>query len=273
MPLTPSLPTLLLRGLLAGLIAGVIAGGVAFVLGEPHVDAAIAIEEANSAAAEAHEHDGAGPLHDGAGHSHEATESAGHSHGDDAEVSRTGQKFGLFLATSLAGLALGAIFATVVFYLRRFIPLAGVPLALGLAGAGWLAIEAVPFFKYPANPPAVGDPDTINDRTLLWLGALVLGLAAVGIAGYVASLVRSGLVTVRIAAPLATFLVIVGLGYVLMPGVNEVPDDFPATLLWEFRISSLAVQATLWAALGLAFAFLTERSASTRESRVATSVG
>jgi predicted cobalt transporter CbtA len=267
-PLTPSLPTLLLRGLLAGLIAGVLAGGVAFLLGEPHVDAAIAIEEANSAATEAHDHDGAA-----AGHSHEATESAGHSHGDDAEVSRTGQKFGLFLATSLAGLALGAIFATAVFYLRRFIPLAGVPLALGLAGAGWLAIEAVPFFKYPANPPAVGDPDTINDRTLLWLGAVVLGLAAVGIAGYVASLVRSRLVTVRIAAPLATFLVIVGLGYVLMPAVNEVPEDFPATLLWEFRISSLAVQATLWAALGLAFAFLTERSASTRESRVASSVG
>ncbi|WP_068280367.1 CbtA family protein [Aldersonia kunmingensis] len=267
MPLTDTLPKLLLRGLLAGLIAGLLAGGVAFLLGEPHVDAAIAIEEAGSAAAEhdegaattEHHHDGAAT----APHSHEATEPEGHSHGDDALVSRTGQKFGLFLATSLAGIALGAIFATVIFYLRRFIPLAGIPLSMVLAGAGWVAIEAVPFFKYPANPPAVGDPDTINDRTLLWLGAVVLGLFAVVAAGYVATHLHSKLVTVRIAAPLVTFLVIVGLGYVLMPSVNEVPDDFPATLLWEFRISSITVQATLWTALGLAFAFLTERSTRT----------
>ena len=37
---------------MAGLIAGILAGGVAFVLGEPHVNAAIAIEEANSATGE-----------------------------------------------------------------------------------------------------------------------------------------------------------------------------------------------------------------------------
>lgn len=259
MPLSGTLPKLLLRGLLAGLIAGLIAGGVAFLLGEPQVDAAIAIEESQSAD---HHHNGAA-----AEHHHDAVEPAGHAHGDDATVSRSGQKLGLFLATSLAGIALGAIFATVIFYLRRFIPLGGVPLSSVLAGAAWVAIEAVPFFKYPANPPAVGDPDTINDRTLLWLGAVVLGLFAVVAAGYVATHLRSKLVTVRIAAPLATFGVIVGLGYLLMPGVNEVPDDFPATLLWEFRISSLTVQATLWTALGLAFAFLTERSSSNIETR------
>lgn len=246
--MTGTLKDLLIRGLLAGLIAGLLAGGVAFALGEPRVDAAIAIEEAG-AAAEAHDH---------------ATEApAAHSHGEEGEdplVSRDGQKGGLFLATALAGLALGAIFAAAANYARRFSSLSGPTLAITLATAGWLAIEAVPFFKYPANPPAVGDPDTINKRTLLWLAAVVLGLVAVAVAAYVSKLVREQLFTVKLIAPLGAFLAIVILGYVLMPGINEVGPDFPATLLWEFRLSSLATQATLWISLGLAFAFLTERA-------------
>ena len=236
---------LLLRGLAAGLIAGLLAGGVAFFIGEPHVDAAIAIEDA----AGGHSHDGA---------------VAGQSHGDEEAplVSRNEQKVGLFLATGLAGLALGALFAVVVHFARRYVNLRGSILAFAVAGAGWLAIELVPFFKYPANPPAVGDPDTINQRTWLWLATVVLGLAAIAVSVYVGKTVaRHQYLSVRIAAPVATFLVIVIAGYILLPGVNEVGDDFPASLLWQFRVSSLAIQATLWAALGLAFAFLTEHSA------------
>ena len=46
MPLNtaPGYIQLLLRGLLAGLIAGLIAGSFAYFAGEPHVDAAIAID-------------------------------------------------------------------------------------------------------------------------------------------------------------------------------------------------------------------------------------
>ncbi|WP_027500514.1 CbtA family protein [Rhodococcus sp. UNC363MFTsu5.1] len=260
MPLTGTFTNLLIRGLLAGLVAGLLAGAVAFVIGEPHINAAIAIEEAASAPAEEHTHDAATTdehPHDSGGAAEE-----GHSHGDDALVSRDGQRAGLFLATSLAGLALGAIFAAVAHYARRVTALSGPVLALALAGLGWLAIEAVPFFKYPANPPAVGDPDTINQRTWLWLASVVLGLFAVAVAAYVARLVAStGYLSVQVAAPLLAFLAIVAIGYVVLPGINEVGDDFPATLLWEFRISSLAIQATLWLALGLGFAFLTERAA------------
>lgn len=242
---------LLVRGLLAGLIAGLLAGAVAFTIGEPHVDSAIAIEEA------------AGE------HSHAEQAQATHSHDEEeALVSRDGQRAGLFLATGLAGLALGAIFATVLHYARRFTTLSGSALALGAAGLGWVAIEAVPFFKYPANPPAVGDPETINQRTWLWLASVVLGLAAVAVGIYVAKLVAAqSSLAVRVGAPILAFLVIVVLGYVLLPGINEVGDDFPAALLWEFRLSSLATQATLWLGLGLVFAFLTDRaSSSARES-------
>jgi hypothetical protein len=240
-PLQGTYGSLLLRGLLAGLLAGVIAGGVAFLLGEPHIDAAIAVEESAAAS--------------------ETT--AGHSHGDDeALVSRTGQKFGLFLATGLTGLAMGAVFATVAHYARRFSQLPAATFALVLAGAMWLGLAAVPFFKYPANPPAVGDPETINQRTWLWLAAVVLGFAAVLAAAYVRHLGARWTMTTRAAASLGAFLAVVTVGYLALPTMDEVGADFPATLLWQFRISSFATQATLWLALGLAFAFLTERARS-----------
>ncbi|WP_430330719.1 CbtA family protein [Rhodococcus sp. ACT016] len=251
MPLTGSLKSLLLRGILAGLVAGLLTGAVAFALGEPHVAAAIAIEES-------------APTSEAAPHEHaDPAATAGHSHSDSDEVlvSRDGQRAGLILATTLAGVAIGVIFGVVAHYARRHTAIAAPLPALGLAGAGWLAVEAVPFFKYPANPPAVGDPDTINQRTWYWLAALVLGLAAVAAAVYVAKLLASqGYWTVRLAASAATFLAIVTVGYLLLPTVNEVGEDFPATLLWQFRISSLATQATLWLSLGLAYAFLTERA-------------
>ncbi|WP_282780743.1 MULTISPECIES: CbtA family protein [unclassified Nocardia] len=240
MPLSGSLKTLLLRGLLAGLIAGLLAGTVGFLIGEPKVEAAIAIEEAQAAQ----------PHGDG----------GGHAHGDEEEalVSRTGQKFGQFLALGLAGMALGAIYAAVANVARRHTNSSGPRLALGLAAGGWLAIVAVPFFKYPANPPAVGDPETINDRTWLWVAVVLLGFAAVGVAVYVFELLRGRLETVRLIGATAAFVAIVAVGYIALPGVNEVADDFPASLLWEFRVASLSVTTTLWVALGLAFAALTE---------------
>lgn len=238
-PLTGGFGALLLRGLLAGLIAGLCAGAIAYLLGEPHINAAIALEEAASA------------------HAH--AEAAAHTHGDDALVSRAGQQVGLFLATGLGGMALGAILAAALHYARRLTALPGPTLALAASALGWLAIEAVPFAKYPANPPAVGDPETIAQRTWLWLAAVALGLAAVAAAVAVARLSRASGVA-RVAGPTAAFLAVAGLGVALLPTVNEVGPDFPASLLWEFRVASLATQATLWLVLGLAFAWLTERA-------------
>ncbi|MBF6468014.1 CbtA family protein [Nocardia beijingensis] len=253
MPLIGSLRTLLLRGLLAGLIAGLLAATVGYFVGEPKVDAAIAIEQAGSAGEHAH----AESPH---AHGEHAPSPGGHSHGDEEEplVSRGGQKFGQFLALGLAGLALGAIYASVAHFARRHTALTGPRLALALGVAGWAAIVAVPFFKYPANPPAVGDPDTINERTLLWVAAVVLGLVAVGAAVAVFTALRGQLPTFRLIGGVAAFVLVTTLGYILLPGVNEVSADFPATLLWQFRVASLAETATLWACLALGFAALSE---------------
>jgi predicted cobalt transporter CbtA len=235
---------LLVRGLIVGLFAGLLAGTVAYVLGEPRVDAAIAIEEA-------------------AGHAHT------HDHGDGTEpaaeeseplVSRDGQRAGLFLATSLYGVALGGLFAVAYTLLRRKVRTANDAYAvLGLAAAGFIGVVLVPFLKYPPNPPAVGDPGTITQRTITYLLTVVIGLLAVW-AGVALSrrTARYGEVA-RLAGGLAGLLVTIVAAYVILPRINEVPETFPATLLWQFRFASLGTQATLWLLLGFGYAATVDR--------------
>ena len=237
----PSYGAILVRGLLAGLIAGLLAGVFAYSTGESRIDAAIAIEEAAAAAAPAGEAD------DG--------------HHDEAAVSRAGQKGGLFLATALYGVAMGGLLATAYTLLRRRLRTPSDTRAVfGLAGAALLGIVLVPFVKYPANPPAVGDPATINQRTISWLAIVVIGLVAVWASVVAARSVRPAAPEwSRAVAALVGFLVVVAVGYVLLPSIDEVPDTFPPSLLWNFRLASLGTQVTLWTALGLAFAALLPR--------------
>ncbi|MFH9796435.1 CbtA family protein [Streptomyces virginiae] len=229
--------TLLVRGMLAGLLAGVAAFLVAYLLGESKVDAAIAIEEAAAA--------------------------AGHDHGGEAPVSRALQATaGLGTGVVLYGVALGGIAALVHCFalgrIGRFGPRAtAVVVTAGL----WVTVTLVPYFKYPANPPAVGDPDTAARRTALYLlmivltallaaGAVVLGRRlAPGLGNWNASLAAGG-----------GFVVAIGISYAVLPGVNEVPAGFPAALIWDFRLASLAIQTTLWTTFGLAFGFLADRA-------------
>ncbi|GAA0497473.1 membrane protein [Paractinoplanes deccanensis] len=229
---TPGYGALLLRGLLAGLVAGLLAGCFAYAFGEPHVDAAIAIEEATT---------------------HADPTAAGHH--DEELVSRDGQKGGLFLATALYGAAMGGLLATAYTLLRRRLRTpSDTRAALSLAGAALLGIVLVPYAKYPPNPPAVGNPATIDQRTISYLAILVIGLVAVW-ASVVAA--RTQHAEWRQATAAVTgFLVVVVVGYVLLPTVDEVPDTFPAGLLWNFRIASLGTQVLLWTALGLTFAAL-----------------
>nr|BFE72314.1 hypothetical protein GCM10020092_056150 [Actinoplanes digitatis] len=118
----------------------------------------------------------------------------------------------------------------------------------------------VPFVKYPANPPAVGNPATINQRTIGYLSIVVIGLVAVWAGVLAARSPREGSPEwLRAVAAVAAFVIVVAIGYVLLPSIDEVPDTFPASLLWDFRIASLGTQATLWTALGLAFAALLGR--------------
>lgn len=118
----------------------------------------------------------------------------------------------------------------------------------------------MPFLKYPANPPAVGNPDTIGERTALFFLmvalSVLLAVAAVIIGRRLAPRLGNWNATVAAAAG---FVLLIGLAYAFLPSFDEVGKDFPAGLLWEFRLSTLAVQVTLWCVFGVVFGYLTER--------------
>jgi hypothetical protein len=65
------------------------------------------------------------------------------------------------------------------------------------------------------------------------------------------------------------FVAIVGMGYSILPN-NTDPIQVPATLLWNFRMLSVATQLLLWGTLGVTFGLWVEWSARTAASTAAT---
>jgi hypothetical protein len=225
----------LIHGLIAGFLAGVAAFLVAHQVGEPNVNAAIAIEEAGAAAEHMH------AVADSA-----ATEEA-------VPVSRAIQStVGLGAGTLAVGTALGGLLALVAAgamgRLGRFSP--GQSTAV-VAALGLLSFTLVPFLKYPASPPAVGNPDTIGSRTGLYFGFLAISVVAAIAATVLAQRVWRGSGTyAAVVAGGAAYLAIVGIVAAVMPSVNEA-GAFPAGTLWSFRVSSLLTLVTLWTTLGV----------------------
>ncbi|MBO8194075.1 CbtA family protein [Streptomyces oryzae] len=245
----PLLP-LLGRGLAAGGIAGLASGLFSLLLAEPLMDRAIRLEEKRSAAEAAHSH---------AGHS-------GHSHAAEAEeiFSRGTQHLGLVVTAVVAGLAIGVFFTLAHALVHRSAARddgRGWQRAMGLAGAGFLALSLLPALRYPANPPGVGDSGTVAERQGLWLAALVIGVLGMVLAHQVHQrLGRAGHgLPVRQLGAAAAVVATLGALF-LLPG-NPDPVPVSATLLWDFRVLSLAGHLVLWAVLGAAFAAPALRSA------------
>lgn len=234
---------ILVRGMIAGLIAAVFAFGFASIIGEPQIEQAITFEQLSG------------------GHAH-GTQVAAGADPEDEVVTRTMQST-IGLATGLAMLAVayGGIFAIVyALALGRVGSLGERGTALLVSMALFVALFAVPFLKYPATPPAVGDPETITRRTLLYVSMMLVG--AVATTG--ALLMRRRLVRTEGAwnAALlagAAFIAVVAAAYLLLPPVNEI-GAFPADTLWRFRVASFGMQLVLWSAIGLSFGILSERA-------------
>lgn len=260
----------LLLGMIAGLIAGVLAFGIGKVWGEPPVAAAIAIEEAGSAAETTAEHT-AEHTGEPAGHTHDhatttatttaaEAEPAGHSHGDEAGISRETQAgVGLLTGMAVFGAGLGGLFALVFGFVQgRVSGMGAQATSAVMAALGYVSVVLVPFLKYPANPPAVGHGETIGLRTQMFFVMMALSLIAMVIAVAVArggnERWRGGILGG------AVYLVLVTLAGQVLPAINEVPAGFPGDLLWQFRTISLVIQAVLWAAIGLIFGQLVHRA-------------
>ena len=230
------LRNLLICGLIAGLCGGLLATGFARLAGEAPIDRAIAFESAKAKAAGEHQE---API-----------------------VSRTLQKsLGLLTAAVVYGLALGGLFA-IAFAAAygRVIRASPARTSILLAAFAFVAIYLVPFVKYPANPPSVGDPDTIGRRTALYLIMILISLLAA-----VAAVQLRAVLAKRWSASTATLLA--GAGYLVvvvvagwaLPSVQEVPRTFPAVTLFRFREASVGMQAVLWTTIGLVFAGTAQR--------------
>jgi len=244
--------SLLWRGMIVGFIAALLSFGLLKVVGEPAVDRAIAFESAMDEAKAKAEHDAAVAK----------GETPPPPEADYEIVSRPTQAgIGLFTGVTTYSIAFGGLFslAFAICYGRMgdFSPRLTAAL---LALSGFLAVYAVPILKYPANPPSIGNPDTIGLRTAIYFGMIVLSLASM----IAAWNVRNRLVD-QLGAWNATlvgaavFLVAVVIFALVMPPLDEVPQGFPAVVLWQFRMASLGAQAIMWTMLGLGFGAWVQR--------------
>jgi Probable cobalt transporter subunit (CbtA) len=237
---------LVLRGLIVGIVAGLLAFGWAKVFGEPAVDTAIGFEAAQDEAKAA------------------AAVAAGKPAPEDDPVifSRAVQSgLGLLTGMVVTGAALGCLFAVLFAFANGRVGRLGPgPTAALLALFGLLSVYIVPALKYPANPPSVGEPDTIKYRTGLYFLMMAISIAStLGALRLRRSLVaRLGSWNGSLLA-LGAYLVVLAAVFVLLPGVNEVPANFPAVTLWNFRIASLGIQTVLWGTIGVMFGYVGSR--------------
>lgn len=241
-----SIHHLIIRGMLVGIVAGLLAFGFAKIFGEPQVDRAIAFESAEAKAK------GEAP--------------------DEELVSRQVQaSIGLLTGVVVYGSALGGLFAIAfAFCYGRFTKLSVKSSAALIALLGFVAIYVVPYLKYPANPPSVGEPATIGMRTGLYFSMIAISLIAMLAAVSLKRLSekRLGRWNATVAGGIA-FLVLIGIAQLALPSINEVPAEFPASTLWQFRVASLGIQAVLWTVIGLLFGELTDRSVRGNATRSA----
>ncbi|HSS26038.1 MAG TPA: CbtA family protein [Mycobacterium sp.] len=243
---------LIARGLLAGTIGAVLAFVFTHLCAEPVIGRAIAFEDGRTDAENAH---------------------GVHEHGAELFTRGVQANAGLGFGVLVFGVAMGALFAVlfcvVAARARHIGPQA---LSVMLAAGAFVAVYLVPFVKYPPNPPAVGQGDTIGARTgwylVLVLMSVVLAIAAVWLARRLAA--RLGAWNGWLLAA-GAYLVAITVVMVLLPTVDETPEPlrdasgaiiypgFPADVLYEFRLLSLGTQLVLWVSIGLVFATLAGR--------------
>jgi hypothetical protein len=236
------------RGLAAGLLAGLLAGAFALLVGEIPVREAIRLEEQAAAAASADDP----------------------ASNDEPLVDRSTQQALLPVATAIVGSAFGGLFGLAWTFVRRRIrDTSDWRASLKLGAAAWGAVALVPGLKYPANPPAVGDPSTIGSRSVWFLGAIGIGLAAAGLLWWFARWQESRGTddAVRQTSVALAALVLFGLAYTLLPA-NTDPIEIPARLLWDFRLAAMATQLLLWGGIAVGFGWLAHRASIGRHAEL-----
>ena len=211
--------------LFSGCLAGAIHGLANLAIVEPYLDEAIGIENQNLFAS--------------------GEEEDTPQFWVEYESYRYWQKGGQVLAGAILGTSVGSLFGIVYAYSRNSLP-AGNDLkkTFVLAGIMWFTIYFIPFLKYPANPPTVGDPDTVVLRAILYLSFIAIsGFGAVGFYRLYKKLQSRK----KIAAIIG-YAVFMSIVFVLMP---PNPDEVtaPMDLVNGFRTMSVIAVSIFWISL------------------------
>ena len=222
--------TFIFVSLLSGVIAGVILAGVNYFVAEPFIDQTIGIEVDNSIAS--------GEVVDF----------------DELSSYRVWQKEGTFAAGAFLGLTYGAILGIVYVISRKYLPSSDDrKKALILAAIMCLSLYVVPFIKYPANPPAVGDPETIGLRDSLYtIYQLASGLIALGVSILMYNLRRISYI--KYVIPII-YLGLVASIYAIFPAN---PDEItaPMDLVNAFRAVTFGTMVMFYLVLGAIFGIM-----------------
>lgn len=234
--------TFIFISLLSGVLAGLILAGVNLFVVEPYIDQAIGIEVNNSIAS--------GEVIDQ----------------NELNTYRVWQKEGTFVAGALLGLTYGAILGIVYVVSRKFLPTSDDrKKAIILAAVLCLSLYIIPFIKYPANPPAVGDPETIVLRENLYVGfQLASGLITLGLCALWYKFRKIN--NIKFLIPifyggLVTFI------YAIFPAN---PDEISLSmdLVNAFRAVTVATMIMFWIVLGTIFGIIWSRFKSHEPTRI-----
>ena len=225
----------LVVALISGAIAGTILGFVNLALVEPYLDKAIGIEVQNSIS----EGEEVNPV--------------------EHNNYRLWQKGGEIAAGTILGMAFGSLLGMVFVFGRRIIPSgSNIKKALVLSGIVWLVIFLVPAIKYPANPPTVGDPDTINYRQSLFISfILISGFTALGLAILYTKMKKSKVSIKFLTVSVIYAIIMTGAFLVVPPNPDEITA--PMDLVNGFRIMSMLTITVFWIILGITFGLIWEK--------------
>lgn len=208
--------------LISGALAGTIHGIANLVLVEPYLDTAIGIENQHLFAS---------------GEEKDTPEFRA-----EFDSYRYWQKGGQVLAGAILGTSIGALFGIVYAYSRSSLPgRTDLKKTFTLAAIMWFTIYFIPFLKYPANPPTVGDPDTVILRSILYLSFIAIsGFGAIGFYQLYKKLQSQTKVVAFVG-----YAVFIGLVFVAMP---PNPDEIsaPMELVNGFRTMSVIGVSVFW---------------------------
>ena len=153
----------------------------------------------------------------------------------------------------MLGTSLVPLFGVVFAYSRSSLPASNnKKKALILAGLMFFVLFLVPALKYPANPPAVGNPATIYYRESLFIGFIaVSGFSTLGLALLYRKLGKNQSKR-KIGIPLIIYAAIMIGAYLVFPP-NPDRITIPMDLILSFRIASVFTTSIFWGLLGIIF--------------------